>query len=108
MRMRPRAWITAIGICVRAGEVRRSAKEAGANMTSPHPLEAEMLAGSIRALRKRAEALRARASDGVVILDCKPAVLIVESKAAHLYRIARDFDAIVLVALCCARREVSR
>jgi hypothetical protein len=53
-----------------------------------------MLAGTIRALRRRAEALRARASVGVTILDRRPPVRIVTSESAHAFTIARDFDAI--------------
>jgi hypothetical protein len=63
-------------------------------MTAPaDPLEAAVLAGAIRALRNRAAMVRARASDGVAFLDgYRPSVIIIESKAAHLYRIARDLD----------------
>jgi hypothetical protein len=56
------------------------------------PFEAALLAGAINALRNRAAAIRARASIGVTILDRRPPVVIVESKAAHLYRIARDLE----------------
>ncbi len=50
------------------------------------PLESAMLAGAVRALRRRAEAIRARASVGVTVLDgYQPKVIIIESKAAHLF-----------------------
>jgi cell division protein ZapA (FtsZ GTPase activity inhibitor) len=61
-------------------------------MAERERLEAAMLSGAINALRRRADALRQRASVGVTILDRKPPVVIVESKAAHLYRIARDLE----------------
>lgn len=56
------------------------------------PLERAVPAGAVRALRRQADAVRKRASVGVVVLDRRPPVIIVDLKAAHLYRIARDLD----------------
>ncbi len=58
------------------------------------PLETAIEAAVVRALRRRAEALRQRAAQGVDVLDCSPPVLVIESKSAHAFKIARDLDAI--------------
>jgi hypothetical protein len=58
------------------------------------PLEVDIPAGAVRALRRQAEAIRQRAAPGVTVLDRSPPVRILESKAAHLCRIARDLDLI--------------
>jgi len=57
------------------------------------PLESAVLAGAVRALRRRAEAIRKRAAPGVTRLD-RPPVVIVTSESATSYKIAKDFDAI--------------
>jgi hypothetical protein len=57
------------------------------------PFEAAMIAGAINALRRRAEAIRARASVGVTRLDQSP-VVIITSESATALRIAKDFDRI--------------
>jgi hypothetical protein len=61
---------------------------------SADPLEAAIALGAVRALHRRADAIRARASVGVTILDRRPAVRIVTSESARAFKIARDFDAI--------------
>jgi len=59
------------------------------------PLETAIAAGAVRALRQHAEAIRKRAADGVTALDgYRPLVLVIESKAAHAFKIARDWDSI--------------
>jgi hypothetical protein len=58
------------------------------------PLELAISVAVTRALRRRAEAIRKRAAPVVVLDGYRPAVRILESKAAHLHRIARDLDAI--------------
>jgi hypothetical protein len=58
------------------------------------PFETAVLAGAINALRRRAAAIRARASVGVTVLDRRPPVRIVTSESACALRIAKDFDAI--------------
>jgi hypothetical protein len=58
------------------------------------PFEAAIAEAAISALRRRAEAIRQRAAPVVVLDGYRPAVRILESKAAHLHRIARDLDAI--------------
>jgi hypothetical protein len=67
-------------------------------MSDPIPdspsLELAFRHGAVRVLRRRAEALRKRASDGVIALDCTPAVIVLESESAHALRIARDWDRI--------------
>jgi hypothetical protein len=65
-------------------------------MMTVDALESAVLAGAIRALRNRAALVRARASDGVTVIDRRPPVIITESKAAHLYRIAADLDRVAL------------
>jgi hypothetical protein len=63
-------------------------------MTAPvDPFESAMLSGAIRALRRRANAIRQRAAPGVTRLD-RPPVVIVTSESAHALRIAKDFEAI--------------
>ena len=65
------------------------------DMSAPRDdLEAAITAAAVRALRKRAAALRQRAADGVPVLDRDPVVLVVESKAAHAFRIAHNWDLI--------------
>jgi len=56
-------------------------------------LEAEILTGAVRALHRRAAAIRQRAALGVTRLD-RPPVVIVTSESATALRIARDFDEI--------------
>ena len=65
-------------------------------MTSPRPdaFSIAITSGAIRALRRVAARLRQRAAPGVTIPDRHPDVTIVNSKSAHLFRIARDLDAI--------------
>jgi hypothetical protein len=58
------------------------------------PFEAVILSGAINALRRRADAIRARASVYMTVLDRRPPVRIVTSESAHALRIAKDFDAI--------------
>jgi hypothetical protein len=58
------------------------------------PLEAAIAAGTVAALRRCATAIRQRAAPVVVLDGYRPVVRIFESKAAHLHRIARDFDEI--------------
>jgi hypothetical protein len=60
---------------------------------SVDPLEAEIVTGAIRALRRRAEAIRARASANITIID-RPPVRILTSESATALRIAKDFDRI--------------
>jgi hypothetical protein len=60
---------------------------------SADPLEAAIAEAAIRALRRRANAIRQRAAPGVTRLD-RPPVVIVTSESAHALRIARDFEAI--------------
>jgi hypothetical protein len=58
----------------------------------PLDLEAEILTGAVRALRRRAAAIRERAAPGVTRLESyRPPVVIVTSESAHALRIARDF-----------------
>jgi len=62
---------------------------------SEREAELAFLEGAVRALRRRAEAIRKKAALGVTSLDgYQPVVLVVDSKAAHLFRIARDWSAI--------------
>lgn len=65
-------------------------------MTVPRPpdLDLAITSGAISALRRRAAALRKRASGGVSVLDRRPVVLVVASESAHLFKIARQLDAI--------------
>jgi hypothetical protein len=72
--------------------VRRVRRSGAIVMTDP--LEAEIVTGAIRALRRRAEAIRERATPGVTILDRRPPVRIITSESATALRIAKDFDAI--------------
>jgi hypothetical protein len=65
-------------------------------------LEAAIAAGAVAALRRRAEAIRARASVGVTILD-RPPVRILTSESATALRIAKDFDRIADVLAEAAR-----
>jgi hypothetical protein len=55
-------------------------------------LEAAFTEGSIRALRRRAEVIRKRASVNVNVLDRSPPIIIVASDSAHAFKIARDWD----------------
>jgi hypothetical protein len=58
------------------------------------PLEDAIAAGAVAALRRRAAAIRVRASVGVTVLDRRPPVRIVSSESATALRIAKDFDRI--------------
>ncbi len=61
-------------------------------MSERDPLEAVFLAAAARALRRRARVLLDKAAPGIATTEA--GVAIVESKAAHALRIARDWDAI--------------
>ncbi len=64
-------------------------------MSDRDPLEAAFLAGTISALRRRAEALRQRAQPGVTALDgYQPIVIVVASESATAIKIAKDFERI--------------
>ena len=57
--------------------------------------ERAILTSSINALRRRAEALRKRASIGVVVLDCyRRPVLVITSESATAFKIAKSWDAV--------------
>ncbi len=59
------------------------------------PLESAIRASAVRALRRRAEAVRKGAADGVTVLDgYAPPVLSVTSEAATAFKIAKDWDQI--------------
>ncbi len=59
------------------------------------PIEAVIVAGAVQALRRRAQAIRKRASSGVTVFDgYRPVVVVLTSESAHAYRTARDFDSI--------------
>ncbi len=58
-------------------------------MTEPD-LKRAFIAGAISALRRRAEALRARAALGKTVTNA--GVVIIASEAAHALRIARDWE----------------
>jgi hypothetical protein len=66
----------------------------GLDMTDA--FERAILAGSIRALRGRAAALRARASVGVTLVDRgrQRPVIVITSEAATSLRISKSWDAI--------------
>jgi hypothetical protein len=57
------------------------------------PFEAAIAEAAIRALRRRANAIRQRAAPGVTRLD-RPPVVIITSESATALRIAKDFEAI--------------
>jgi hypothetical protein len=58
-------------------------------------LEADILAGAVRALRRRAALLRKKAASGVTVVDgYRRPVLIVTSESAHAFKIAKSFDEI--------------
>ncbi len=58
------------------------------------PLHQAIATGTVRALRKRADLVRRRASEGVTIIDHDPPVVAISSEAATLFRIAKHIDAL--------------
>jgi hypothetical protein len=67
------------------------------------PFEAAIAEAAIRALRRRANAIRQRAAPGVTVLDRRPPVRILTSESATALRIAKDFDRIADVLAEAAR-----
>jgi len=60
----------------------------------PDTFDLAITSGAISALRRHASLLRKRASGSVTVLDRRPVVLVVASESAHLFKIARQLDAI--------------
>jgi hypothetical protein len=60
----------------------------------PDQFEAAITSAAVRALRKRAEALRKGASVGIAVLDRRPVVLVITSESATALRIAKSWDTI--------------
>ena len=58
------------------------------------PLELAITGAVTKALRRRADAIRKRASPGITVLDRGPVVIIITSESATSLKIAKAFDEI--------------
>jgi hypothetical protein len=65
-------------------------------LTAARPDDFDLAAtsGAVKTLRRRAAAIRKRASSGVTVIDGPPMTIVKTSEATHAFRVAADLDAI--------------